>query len=285
MLLNKIRVTLSLLLICSSALQAENIELRTDKNLVITADFMAGENNANPVLILHGFLQTKEFPTVARLAASLHDSGHTVLAPTLSLDIGRRGKSLACEAIHTHDIDKDATEIRQWVSWLKQQTGKPVVLIGHSAGSLVLLNYLKQYGNEDIAHAVLISMKYFSEGPLAYETPKHAELAKNHLDRGIDPLNTYALSFCKTYPTTASAFLSYYDWDRQQVAIVAKKYASLITSVIGTNDKRISPDWREELSKNGIGVLTVEGANHFFDQAHEFDLLDIVEQVLSDISH
>lgn len=264
-----------------AALLAEVVELRTDRNQLITANFLGGHEDINPVLILHGFLQTKEFPTVARLAGGMNDSGYTVLAPTLSLDVSNRKKSLACEAIHTHSMDTDAREIRQWVIWLKQKTGKPVTLIGHSSGSVALLNYLKLYGADDIDKFVLISLGYYAEGPLSNETPALAHKARQALARGANPLDSYALSFCKTYPTTARAFLSYYEWNRDQVAKYAKQYADKISTIIGSNDKRINPDWQDQLRAQGIRVLTVAGANHFFDQAHEFDLLDTVEASLA----
>lgn len=52
-----------------------------------SADYLSGEPGKPAVLLLHGFLQTRDFPTVATLARGLQDAGYTVLAPTLSLNI------------------------------------------------------------------------------------------------------------------------------------------------------------------------------------------------------
>ena len=94
---------------------AETVELETVEKQTARASYLEGGNDANPVLILHGFLQTHEFPTVNRLAVALNESGYTILAPSLTLGIHKRKKSLACEAIHTHNAASDAAEVAVWV--------------------------------------------------------------------------------------------------------------------------------------------------------------------------
>ena len=49
---------------------AEPVHLTTASDKEVIATYLQGEDESNPVLILHGFLQTKEFPTVDRLATS-----------------------------------------------------------------------------------------------------------------------------------------------------------------------------------------------------------------------
>ena len=264
----------------STQVSAEIVELETAEKRTAQASFLQGDNDANPILILHGFLQTREFPTVERLANSLNESGYTVLTPTLTLGLSRRKQSLACEAIHTHTVQKDTDEIARWVDWLHKETGKKVRLVGHSAGSITLLNYLDTYKKENIENAIFISMSYFSESPGSYESVEHAQLAKAEVAKGYNPMGNYALSYCKLYPTTAKAFLSYYEWNRQKVAQLAATHADMIKVIIGTGDKRIDADWKDQLKQNMVSVTAVEGANHFFDQAHEFDLLEAIEGLL-----
>ena len=103
------------ILLCATDVLAEIIELETAEKRISQATFLQGDNDASPLLILHGFLQTREFSTVNRLVNSLNESGYTVLAPTLTLGISRRKQSLACEAIHTHSVEKDTAEIAQWI--------------------------------------------------------------------------------------------------------------------------------------------------------------------------
>ena len=128
---------------------------------------------------------------------------------------------------------------------------------------------------------IFISMIHFGQSEHSYETPEMAEKARDDMTRGFNSLDTYALSFCKTYPTHSASFLSYYEWDRQAVTSHALKIKDKLSVIIGTGDKRISGSWRDQLAASGLDIIEIEKANHFFDQAHEFDLLDTVESQLN----
>ena len=273
--------TLSLLLSPALCI-AETIKLKTDDGKVMVADYLPAADDAEPVLLLHGFLQTREFSTVNRLATSLHESGYSVLNPTLSLGLNNRNQSLSCEAIHTHSLDDDSRELQQWITWLKQKIGKPITLIGHSAGGPVMLKYVQDNNAQHINHLILISLSYYASGPVASETRELADKARKAIRNNSDPLDSYALSYCKTYPTYASAFLSYYDWNRQKVSSVVKQYNKLTSIIMGTADRRVDNDWRELLESQHSHVIPIQGANHFFDQAFEFDLLDTIENLLQE---
>jgi pimeloyl-ACP methyl ester carboxylesterase len=263
---------------------AESVKLTNASGKVIAADYIQGTNNAPPILLLHGFLQTNEFSTVSRLAAVLQDLGYTVLNPTLSLGISNRKQSLSCEAIHTHSLDSDAAEIAQWVAWLHEKTDKPVTLIGHSAGGPVLLKYMEDSNAKFTDHVILISLSYYATGSINSNNKKYAEKALAAINSGTDPLDTYGLSYCETYPTYASAFLSYYNWDRARIGSAVSKFNDRITIILGSNDKRIDKDWQQQLQKQHNNVIMIEGANHFFDQTHEFELMDVIEQLLAENS-
>lgn len=272
---------LCLLLVTTLGL-ADSIKLSNKSGKAIVADYLQGTNNANPVIILHGFLQTNEFSTVSRLATALHDSGYTVLNPTLSLGLSNRKQSLSCEAIHTHSLDSDAAELKQWISWLHKKTGKPVTIIGHSAGGIVVLKYIQDNKAKFIGDSILISLSYYVSGPVSNETSAHAEAALKAINSGSDPLGSYALDYCKTYPTYASAFLSYYNWNRDKVSSVVAQFKDHVSVIIGTHDKRIDSDWHQQLRKKHNNIIMIEGANHFFDQAYEFDLTDTIEGLLTE---
>jgi len=119
------------------------VRLEMRPGIDASAEYLAGLRNKPAVLLLHGFLQTREFPTVATLARGLQDAGYPVLTPTLSLGIPNRAQSLACEAVHRHSLDEDVAEIARWVDWLKSHGHRSIVLIGHSFGSMQLLAYLQ----------------------------------------------------------------------------------------------------------------------------------------------
>ena len=261
---------------------AEPVKLTNASGQVIAADYLQGTNNAPPILLLHGFLQTKEFPTVSRLVTVLQDLGYSVLNPTLSLGISNRKQSLPCEAIHTHSLNSNADEIRQWVEWLHEKTGKAVTFIGHSAGGPVMLKYMEDSNAKFIDHTILISLSHFSAGAMARDNEVQAEKALKVIDSGSDTLSTYALSYCENYPTYASNFLSYYNWDRAKISSVVGRFNDQITIILGSNDKRIDSAWQQQLQKQHNKVILIEGANHFFDQAHEFDLAAAIEEILTE---
>ena len=270
------------LILCAIPVLAESIKLINTSGDVITADFSQGSINAGPVLILHSFLQTSKFSTVRRLATSLHNIGYTVLSPTLSLGISNRQQSLSCEAIHTHSLDTDTDELRQWLEWLYKKTGKPVTVIAHSAGGPVILKYMEDSDAKYVAHSILISLSRYNAGIYANENNEYAEKALKAINSGTNPLDSYALNYCKTYPTDARAFLSYYNWNKVKISAVVDKFSDRISIILGTGDRRMEHAWKKQLQQQHKNVRLIEGANHFFDQAHEFELTNAVEELLTE---
>ena len=234
------------------------------------------------ILLLHGFLQTNQFHTVKRLAEALFDAGYTVLTPTLSLGLNKRMQSLPCEAIHAHNFDRDSEEIKLWVDWLTAKTGKNVTLIGHSAGSLTLLDYMKKSNAEKVDMGILISMAYLSDSdnkPLE----KQSEIkARKAIESGDNSISNYHLGFCKTYPSSAADFMSYHQWNQAKLVELTSQFSDKVNVIIGTKDERLKQVWRNRLEQEKIPVTYIEGANHFFDQAHEWDLSEAVENLLSE---
>jgi pimeloyl-ACP methyl ester carboxylesterase len=256
------------------------VTLQMEQGLVASADYLQGTIDAPAILILHGFLQTREFITVRRLADSLHELGHTILLPNLTLGISARKQSLSCEAIHTHSMEQDTREIARWVDWLQQQTSKQVVLIGHSTGSLQLVVYLSQHPEAPIAQSIFISLLPYGVGPASYETIADRLRAEQY--RTLEPrsLKEYGLAYCKRYLTTAGNYLSYLSWDLKTTLDTLSRLRVPTTIILGGNDQRMHTDWREQLQTIGLQVITVAGANHFFDHEYEFDLLESIERLL-----
>ena len=229
---------------------AESIKLKNASANVITADFSQGSIDASSVLVLHGFLQTSKFSTVSRLVTSLHDNGYTVLSPTLSLGINNRKQSLSCEAIHTHSLDEDADELRQWIEWLYKKTGKPVTLIAHSAGGPAILKYMEDSDAKYVNHSILISLSIYNAGLYSNENNEYAEKARKAINDGTNPLDSYALNYCETYPTDARAFLSYYNWNKAKTSEVIGQFNERISIILGTGDKRMEDEWKKQLHVN-----------------------------------
>ncbi len=255
---------------------ADEARLTLKNGLIATAAYKAGNPELPAVLILHGFLQTRDFPTVYQLAGSLSDSGYTVLSPNLSLGISRRNKSLACEAIHTHNMLDDLGEIDNWVNWLVSKGHNQIVLIGHSYGSLMLVAYLSSHPNPAVKKLIAISLVDAQIDMNA----QHLEKAKLDLQRRLKnhdaSLLNYPLSFCKKYPTSAQNYLSYADWQQPRVIQALSNLKVPATLIMGSADTRLGPGWLSALKKAVPSLVLVKGADHFMSGEYEFDLLDAV---------
>ncbi|MEJ2212507.1 MAG: DUF1749 domain-containing protein [Gammaproteobacteria bacterium] len=269
-----------ILLFAFSGSYAEIIELNSTDNKTIQAEFFQGEPEYKTVLLLHGFLQTNQFHTVKRLANALHDSGYTVLTPTLSLGLDKRIQSLPCEAIHTHNFENDRAEIEFWVDWLTKKTGKNVTLVGHSAGSLPLLEYMRKTQAEKVDLGILISMAYLSDSENNSMEKQSETKARQAIASDDSGISNYHLAFCQTYPTTAKSFMSYHEWNPKKLISLIRQFSDKVNMIIGTEDVRLKQSWRDQLERENIPVTYIPGANHFFDQTHEFDLSEAVENLL-----
>lgn len=276
------RVLLLTLITLSAAFNATaaQVETRLASGIAATADYRAGDPSLPAVLILHGFLQTKDSPTVKQLADGLADSRYPILAPTLSLNIPKRSRSLACEAIHTHDMSDAMTELGAWISWLKQKGHKRIILIGHSQGAMQVLAYAVEKPDPAVAGIIGLSLVRAENPRQASDQEQQLSQVRQQAEKAGAELQTYELSFCKKYLTRPAHYLSYAGWTRDRIlkAATASKVPALF--ILGGSDDRMGADWPEQLRRKGVSVVVIEGANHFFDAQQEFDLLDAVLNAL-----
>lgn len=269
-----------LTVLAGAAAHAERVTIAVDGPLAASAEYQAGHRDKPAVLILHGFLQTNEFPTVRQLSRQLADAGYTVLAPTLSLGITNRKLSLPCEAIHTHDMAGATREIDLWVQWLKKRRSQ-IVLIGHSFGTLQLMAYLESRPDPTVKKLVGISV---IEGTV-YNPDKarrERQLEKlRHLAAQPQPaLVSQPISFCKKYQSTPQGLLSYLEWTPERVIGAINKTSLPMAFVMGLGDDRFGPDWLARLKATRARIHAISGANHFMDGAYEFDMVDRIQEEL-----
>jgi pimeloyl-ACP methyl ester carboxylesterase len=268
------------LLLAATPSKGEIVRLETHTGYIATAQLLEGDENHKIVLILHGFLQTRDFFTVRRLSEALHDLGYTVLAPNLTLGIDNRRQSLACEAIHTHSMEQDVAEIKLWTDWLNRRNDKPITLIGHSLGSLELFVYLTGESSPPVDQAILISLITFGQGPIAKENLTERQRALQYLAQGNEAISSYRLAYCNTYHSTAKNYLSYVEWDGIKTLKNLKNSAIKPTILLGGGDHRLGNGWLPAMKRAGADVIQISGADHFFDHEHEFDLVDSVVGLL-----
>lgn len=256
------------------------ISARLADNKTVTAEFRSGEPGSPAVLIVHGFLQTRNYLTVSTIAESAVEAGYTVLTPTLSLGVSERKKSLQCDAIHVHSFEEDVAEIDYWVKWLEKKGHRKIVVIGHSFGSLELLGYLLNHSSSSVTQFIATSLLDISREQPTKKLQANLLDARNRVKNADKSLGEYALSYCKKYVSPASAYLSYAEWSRKRILNSVKKADIPITVILGSKDKRLDPDWQKELKIFGAKVIMINGANHFFAADHEFDLLETVQKLL-----
>ena len=240
--------------------------------ITANAEYLIGERSKPAVLLIHGFLQTREFPTVATLSRGLQDAGYTVLSPTLSLNIPSRAQSLACEAVHKHNLAEDVAEIGRWVSWLKSHGHHDIVLLGHSFGSLQALAYLSSKPDATVKGYIGTSLIEAQIGtvsrPALIAQLENRALVKPH------GLVTHSLSFCRKYTSTPKDLLSYVRWDQARVLAALKQSPVSVKLIMGDADDMLGHDWIRALQDLQAPMVIVKGANHFMDGEHEFELLE-----------
>lgn len=253
--------------------------------VVAEAEYWPGSADRAAILVLHGFLQTHDFPTVRRLAEALADEGYNVLLPTLSLGVDRRRQSLPCEAIHLHSLEADVAELAAWSRWLVERAGKPPVLIGHSVGGVQLTALLDTHRELQFAGLILISLAEFDAEQNPEQLASLRARATADLARDPNAVAAYALSYCKRYVTTPAGLLSYLAWDSARLQDVLLRLNQPVTVIFGLSDDRIDAAWLASLGDAGVALRAVAGADHFFSSTHEFDLLDEVLDALSEVAH
>ena len=258
---------------------AETVEAKLPTGIIATANFRAGQPSRPAVLLLHGFLQTRDAPPMSSLANALADQGYTVLTPTLSLGINQRSKSLACEAVHTHTMEGDVSEIGFWVNWLTRKGYDSIALIGHSAGSTQILRYVAQKPSPAVKKAILTSLVAFHSESAERQTA--IERMKTLLPADEKDLGRFTLSYCKrNYVAPPRAFQSYAANDANKTLGLLGKTRALVEVVMGGTDTAMNADWPEKIRHCGVPVTVIEKAGHFFDGAQEFDLADKIESML-----
>lgn len=251
-------------------------EVRLPSGKIATADFHEGRRGKPAVLILHGFLQTRAFPTVVGVKETLSAAGYTVVAPTLSLGISRRNRSLPCEALHLHSLDQDAAEVAFWVNWLVHKGHTRIVLVGHSFGNLQLLAYLGQSPSPAVKRLLMISLSDVEVKQDARQRAMQAKALKARVVRNDRTLVDVEFGHCKKYVGPPEALLPYMSLSRQSIldALVDSPVPARV--IMGGQDDRMGPDWIDTLTARGISVRVIPGATHFFDNQYEFDLQDAV---------
>ena len=256
-------------------------------NIEAEADYVVGDIEKPAVVIIHGFLTTNRFHTVEAMAKALQDEGFSTLTPTLTLDINKRKSSIKCNSVHTHTLEKDVLEIKEWVEWLELKGHKKIVVVGHSSGSQELLEYLNKHPSTSIKGAIFTSLFYLNGKELG-TLESEVLFAKDLIAKKETRPTKYSFLFCKNnYFATPQSYLSYLKLDRSYVLSLLQNLKVPSYTIMGSADKRylsVGESWLTELENAGTNLITVDGANHFFSSEHEFDLQDHLVDIVKQLS-
>ena len=274
----KILLVAGLCAIASPFAQAEKVSATLPSGVVINADYMPGDPAQPALLVVHGFLQTREFQATKNIIDGLSDMGYEVLGPSLSLGVESRRKSLSCEAMHKHTLEDDLEELDRWVDWLLQHGHSSIVLVGHSWGGQHALAYVAKYPDRPIAGVVTVSLVRTRQTQSMLDA--QSEQARVRLKAGEAGPDNYELNFCKKYTGTPQSYLSYAEWGNAKVLAAVKNTRPPVYVILGGYDRRIDDDWITSLRDSGAEVTRITGADHFFSSQYEFDLLDELEKSL-----
>lgn len=260
-------------LLAPAAGHAATVEIQSARQITATADFRPGQAGKPAILLLHGFLQTRDFAIIKSLADTLADEGYTVLSPTLSLGISHRKGSLDCEALHLHDMDGDIREIQQWVAWLHGRGHEQIIGIGHSFGGTQLLAWREKYRERNFS---LIGVSMVGSAPFSPDS-RVATVRKTASQKPSNAGLVHApLSFCNTYTAPADKYASYHRWNESRILAALEHSGTQLDVILGSDDKFPPPNWDKQLAKAGAKIHHIKGANHFMDGTQEFDMFDTI---------
>ncbi len=260
---------------------AEGLRLSSPDGKPLNAEYQAGDTRRPAILVLHGFLQTRDFLTTQSIINGLSSAGNAILSPNLSLGVPDRQQSMQCQAPHQNTFEGDLREIDLWVQWLRQQGYPSVIIVGHSWGSQHGLGYADAYPKTPIA--ALVSVSLVRTEQTAQVIARQTVAAKARMAQQDAALKPYALSFCKEYMARPESYLSYARWSDAHVLDVLarlKQRRVPVYVVLGSQDNRSDSAWVKKLSTRSNQVSVIDGANHFFSSLHEFELNERLEAIL-----
>lgn len=259
------------LLLGALPLRAETVHLMMPSGIEGRAAFLAGRPGQAAVLLLHGFLQTGDFSTIQQLYGELSEAGYTVLAPTITLGVPNRRRSLDCGSLHLTEIGDEVAEVQAWVEWLDQHSSGPIYLLGHSQGARLMIIWASQHHGERVRG--LLGVSLIGGKP----SSRQAETLRRRIRR-LPPtqLVREPLSFCARYTAPAAAYLGYLRWDDKHILRAAAHIQPPLDVVLGGADPNLAPGWPARLRGAGVRVTVLPRASHFMNSLHQFTLLDWV---------
>jgi pimeloyl-ACP methyl ester carboxylesterase len=146
--------------------------------------------------------------------------------------------------------------------------------------------YLKR-PDPAVIDAILISLTHFGPRQAVFrqQALEGRERAQRLLSANKAELQSFPIAYCRKYTATAPDILSYYRWDSDRVLQALGRSPVPVTVVVGSEDKRMTPQWLASLKQAPmVDLRIIQGASHFFDAEYEFSLLDTIDEILQHLT-
>ncbi len=256
---------------------AQQVQLAMENGMTALADYREGDPRLPAVLILHGFLQTYHFSIVQKLADELADAGYTILAPNLTLGVDSRSEPLTCSAIQNHRFEDSDAELVRWLDWLQGRGHVRVAAIGHSSGAARLVHFLTTPAGKRLAAVIAVSPTFPAAALAPEAQAAQIARARANLARDARSVDRYTLGYCQdNYVAPPAAALSWSQVTPESLASGFRQGGRRLMVIWGSADRVVPDSLRQVVAGSGVEYHTVEGANHFFSDAGEFELFDLV---------
>lgn len=251
---------------------------------------------AGPVVLMtHGTLGHRGMEIMASLQGMLAERGVSTLAINLSLGLDDRAAAMYdCTVPHTHRHTDAVGEIGAWLDWLKAQGAEQVALLGHSRGG----NQTARFAS---ATADPVVTAVFLLGPQTWDADADTQGYKKKYNAELFPLLTRAermvadgkgagmmekidILYCEDTSATAESFLSYHAPDpNMDTPVLLPDIKAPVTVFAGTEDtvvKGLIEKVRPLADGEGVTLVEVDGADHFFRDLYGEDIADAIAESL-----
>ena len=227
------------------------------------------------IVITHAGLAHNGMELYVYLQNLLKERGYSSLAVSWSFGISNRHGMYDCKNTQQHLFTDGVGELEAWIKWLKQQSVKKVILLGHSRGGGHATLFLSEHDSEILAGLMLLAPDTKETNDVnSYRNQHHKELkpilekAKAMVSKGEgDSIMEHTdFLYCANTRVAAKTIVSYYDDDpRLDTAnMIPGLHKPVLIVNAGNDEAIIGGEKYLKLAGKNVQVKIVEGAGHFF---------------------
>ncbi|MFN3786437.1 MAG: alpha/beta hydrolase [Thiothrix sp.] len=263
------------------------------RDITLRAEFTLADGKTiqdGVIVLLHGTLAHNKMEIMQALLEQFKAKGYNTLSVNLSYGLDKRPSDmLDCSIAHKHSHADAVAEVDTWLNWLKAQGASKVVLLGHSLGGNQVALYAAEKDSDLLEKVVAIAPATYDADKVAKEFAENNDKpladvlaeAQKLVDAGKgDTLITLPrFIYCENAKASANAILGYYKPDeRFDTPTLLPKINKPTLVVVGSADEVVAdlPAKLAGVKHDGLSVVTIDGADHFFRDLYMDELVDSV---------